>query len=368
MVTNVDSNDNLTFSIKDSFIDSTPTVNSTNLVTSGGVKSALDINTTDIAAAVVRIANNETNISNHTNAIQALDGRVSTNTTDIDSLETTVGTLSTNVNTNTTNIGTLSNLTTTNKTSLVNAVNEINIPSKLVSVGAEAPTDGRRVWFKKGKNLINYEDFTGTITNYYFVTLPSTNFGLEAGKTYTLSLDIVSSVTPFAISVGAGTTSYAVDIKQVGDNQNGRNSITFTPTESQLANGNILFFRAPRYVTSQSSASFTITNVQLEEGSTATTYEPFVEQQGIYVDNELWYDTSFIKSKYYSSITTSDTGYYNLGLMSNEVAVIGIKHNPVESATKIELYSNQLGQIFIRVSVGSVYSARTITNLTVYYI
>ena len=77
IVTNVDSNDNLTFSIKNSFIDSTPTANSTNLVTSGGVKSALDINTTDIAAAVVRIANNTTNIS--------------TNTTDIDNLETTVG-------------------------------------------------------------------------------------------------------------------------------------------------------------------------------------------------------------------------------------------------------------------------------------
>ena len=44
IVTNVDSNDNLTFSIKDSFIDSTPTVNSTNLVTSGGVKFALDTN------------------------------------------------------------------------------------------------------------------------------------------------------------------------------------------------------------------------------------------------------------------------------------------------------------------------------------
>lgn len=44
IVTNVDSNDNLTFSIKSSFIDSTPTANSTNLITSGGVKSALDTN------------------------------------------------------------------------------------------------------------------------------------------------------------------------------------------------------------------------------------------------------------------------------------------------------------------------------------
>ncbi len=159
IVTNVDSNDNLTFSIKNSFIDSTPTVNSTNLVTSGGVKSALDINTTDIAAAVIRIANNETNISNNTDDIEALEDAVSTNTTnistnttDIDNLETTVGTLSTNVNTNTTNIGTLSNLTTTSKTNLVSAINEVNtgdnISERLVSIGSLAPETNEKVWFK----------------------------------------------------------------------------------------------------------------------------------------------------------------------------------------------------------------------------
>ena len=159
IVTNVDSNDNLTFSIKSSFIDSTPTVNSTNLVTSGGVKSALDINTTDIAAAVIRIANNETNISNNTDDIEDLEDAVSTNTTnistnttDINSLETTVGTLSTNVNTNTTNIGTLNNLTTTSKTNLVSAINEVNtgdnISERLVSIGSLAPETNEKVWFK----------------------------------------------------------------------------------------------------------------------------------------------------------------------------------------------------------------------------
>lgn len=62
IVTNVDSNDNLTFSIKNSFIDSTPTVNSTNLVTSGGVKSAINANTTRIDAAEIQIETNKNNI------------------------------------------------------------------------------------------------------------------------------------------------------------------------------------------------------------------------------------------------------------------------------------------------------------------
>lgn len=255
IVTNVDSNDNLTFSIKSSFIDSTPTVNSTNLVTSGGVKSALDINTTDIAAAVIRIANNETNISNNTDDIEALEDAVSTNTTnistnttDIDSLETTVGTLSTNVNANTTKIGTLSNLTTTSKTNLVSAINEVNtgdnISERLVSIGSLAPETNEKVWFK--------------------------------------------------------TTS---------------------------------------------------------------------GEEGIYVNEELWYKKSFaIKTKHFSSITTANTGYYNLELKCNEAAILGFRYDPVDSATKLEIYSNEQGFWFIRCSVGNVYNAYTITNLTVFYI
>ena len=213
IVTNVDSNDNLTFSIKNSFIDSTPTVNSTNLVTSGGVKSALDINTTDIAAAVIRIANNETN-----------------------------------VNTNTTNIGTLSNLTTTSKTNLVSAINEVNtgdnISERLVSIGSLAPETNEKVWFK--------------------------------------------------------TTS---------------------------------------------------------------------GEEGIYVNEELWYNKSFaIKTKHFSSITTANTGYYNLDLKCDEAAILGFRYDPVDSATKLEIYSNEQGFWFIRCSVGNVYNAYTITNLTVFYI
>ena len=181
IVTNVDSNDNLTFSIKSSFIDSTPTVNSTNLVTSGGVKSALDINTTDIAAAVIRIANNETNISNNTDDIEALEDAVSTNTTnistnttDINSLETTVGTLSTNINANTTNIGTLNNLTTTNKTNLVNAINELETDKLETSaVVNEASTDTDKTYsanYLNDKIFTAFEDGTWTKNTTYVRT------------------------------------------------------------------------------------------------------------------------------------------------------------------------------------------------------
>lgn len=86
IVTNVDSNDNLTFSIKSSFIDSTPTTNSTNLVTSGGVKSAIDTVTAATNQNTINIGNNTTTINSHTTSISNLTGRMTTAEEDIDNL------------------------------------------------------------------------------------------------------------------------------------------------------------------------------------------------------------------------------------------------------------------------------------------
>ena len=109
-------------------------------------------------------------------------------------------------------------------------------------------------------------------------------------------------------------------------------------------------------------------NIMLNEGAIELPYEPYVEPS-INVDGEEWYNKSLaIKSKFYSSITTSSSGYANLNLKCNEVAVIGMKHDIIGSAAEVELYSNDQGYWYIRCSVGTVYGAHTITNLTVYYI
>lgn len=292
IVTNVDSNDNLTFSIKSSFIDSTPTTNSTNLVTSGGVKSALDINTTDIAAAVIRIANNETNISNHTSAIQALNGSVSTNTTDISTntsniaeLQTQVGTNTSNIATNTSNIasneadiGTLNNLTTTDKTSLVNAINELNAPEKWVSVGTEAPTDGRRVWFKKSKNLadISQIQIGKSWSNENYVQRATILYiPIEKGKSYYL----ISTHTNSAITSVRAVVNHGINDK----------TSCYVVASFPYTNNNW------EYVSIEVLANTTFTSEMLEgvqilfcEGSTATPYEPYVEPS-INVDGEEWF-------------------------------------------------------------------------------
>lgn len=257
--------------------------------------------------------------------------------------------------------------------------------SNLVSVGANQPGDDKRVWFKKGKNLYNnalisanllktrttvtYENgqivMSTTGADAYFGNIVSVGnswseqygqlISVEPNTNYTLSITNNVVDKNFITYYDENKVSIKIDYNQPYQ-------VTFTTPN----NAKYVSFRfGTANSTSDGVYKF---NIQLEKGSTATTYEPYVEPS-INVDGEEWYTPSFaIKTKVYPSVTTSDTGYYNLNLLSNEVAVIGIKHNPVESATKIELYSNQLGQVFIRVSVGGVYSARTIYNLIVYYI
>ena len=134
------------------------------------------------------------------------------------------------------------------------------------------------------KNLVNQlKNIKGSKTNSYYVDITSgsgdiSTVHLVADTTYTLSFDITSSVIPFVISVGAGNGTYAKEVA-VGTsdliiNYNGRVSVTFTPSSSQLSSGDILAFRAPRYDSAQ-SYSYSVSNIQLEIGSSATDYVPY---------------------------------------------------------------------------------------------
>lgn len=157
----------------------------------------------------------------------------------------------------------------------------------------------------EGKNLINISNINGNLNNSYYGEYVL-DFTLEEGITYTLSLDVQVSVTPFWFSVGCGTSSYIKDIRQIGYLNNGRNSITFTPTSTQLSSGTKLFMRCPRYL-AKTTATYTLSNIQLELGSTATTYEPYQStsypvnlgnielckiedyKDKIYKENDKWY-------------------------------------------------------------------------------
>ena len=121
-----------------------------------------------------------------------------------------------------------------------------------------------------GKNLYAYGDYNVNTTYYFKEQLLLENY--ENNTTYTLSFDINVNETPFNISVGYGNTGYARDMREMYSLTNGHNSITFTTNNANYTN---LYFRCPRYSTSGTQRTGTVSNIQLEKGSQATSYEPY---------------------------------------------------------------------------------------------
>lgn len=187
-------------------------------------------------------------------------------------------------------------------------IDELNAPEKWLLVGTTAPTDGRRVWFSKGKNLLDYNSFvkgrinssTGQIeyaNNVSSVTITSNSI------TYTSTQAWNNGVTSGFIPIKQGEYIYKIKnaslkvfvyidyydssynfISRYGDkiiNADEETTwlINFTNTSA-------------KYIRLHYEMGFantiTLTEAQLEQGTTATTYEPYVEKS-INVDDELWY-------------------------------------------------------------------------------
>lgn len=132
-----------------------------------------------------------------------------------------------------------------------------------------------------GKNLLNMlkDNYGGTSANVYYVDLTVNGndinaITLIAGQTYTLSADVQCDNMPCKFSVGCGNGTYTQDIITKDVAANGRVSVTFTPTEEQLTNKPFLAIRPIRY-SDQSSFTWSVSNIQLELGSTATEFAPY---------------------------------------------------------------------------------------------
>ncbi len=259
--------------------------------------AAIEENSEDIADLQTQVGTNTSDIADLTTQVGTNTGNIATNTSNIATNTGNIATNTSNIATNTSNIGSLSNLTTTDKTSLVNAVNEVNDPTKWVSVGSTAPTGGEKVWFAKSKNLfdinatpkrieqcsISVSDNILNVTNNgsycrteWLIPTKSSNYIFSCNysnpNNCSILVRIYKSDNSTIISQTTATTSASGSI-----------ALNFSTTEASV------YIRI--YSNSLSSAntgSVAFSNIQVEEGSTATTYEPYVET-GINVDNELWY-------------------------------------------------------------------------------
>lgn len=186
------------------------------------------------------------------------------------------------VNTNAEEVGDTTSLTTTDKTSVVNAVNELNAPEKWVSVGTTAPTDGRRVWFKKSKNLLKLNLIT-TPTTYSGVTFTPNNDG-------TITLNGTATGTRWVDLSNIDYGSTAFNLSEVKNTIKSLTSNNYTMS-AKITNGKVnINFNATNKMTScylyeNTTYNNAILQIQFEKGPTATTYEPYVEKT-INIDDE----------------------------------------------------------------------------------
>lgn len=125
-----------------------------------------------------------------------------------------------------------------------------------------------------GKNLYKYGDISDTVSNNYFVNHKLLD-NFENNTTYTISLDITSTVQPFRISIGYGNDGFQKEMVNgtIPNVNNGHISFTFTTNDTTYSN---LWIRAPRYTT-PTTYTTAVSNIMLEKGIQATTYEPYQE-------------------------------------------------------------------------------------------
>ena len=129
------------------------------------------------------------------------------------------------------------------------------------------PTTGEEVWIQKGKNLYNPK-------NTYVVGDNSQNVGfvykgVEVGETYTFSAPNYSWLN---ISIHDVSGTYIRSL----DGYETIKELTFTAQENE-AYIILTFYSGRENLTSTDGIDFT--NVQLEQGEAATSYEPYVDKK-----------------------------------------------------------------------------------------
>lgn len=163
-----------------------------------------------------------------------------------------------------------------------------------IFVGAEEPTTGEKVWLRKGKNVFNFyniqtkypnaklntksnNSFSITNIGNWAYALLNLNLNLKPNTIYTLSADVTNSN-------GAYCGFYIdnnIDGCKNGD-KSFKSAITFTTDETGVQN--VFAYVNRSATTTASTYTVTFNNVQLEQGSKATSYEAYIEPQ-IFVRN-----------------------------------------------------------------------------------
>lgn len=195
-----------------------------------------------------------------------------------------------------------------------------------VYVGAEEPTTGEKVWFRKGKNYLDISKL-GTRTSYG-ITFTPTNTGIKITGTATdtyaygssIKIDLKKGKTYTLYGKNAGNT-LKIELKKTGTSvmsiKTSGDKVTFTTSEDIDSITFIL-----EGITKGTTYDYEITNIQIEPGSSAKPYEAYIEPQ-IFVRNSNGVYEEFIK-KNKEEITFIKRYYAGKNLNCNEITDTGI--------------------------------------------
>jgi hypothetical protein len=179
-----------------------------------------------------------------------------------------------------------------------------------VKVSKTEPTTNDKVWIQKGKNLFNINKLnicaignaTYSIQNNEMVITSNGTYAcidvlvkLEKGRTYFLSANAInSSVERANISVFSSDYTKTYTEQYVFDTI-GTLGISFTPEEE-----NIIIRLYSNANGESATNTVTYSNIQIEQGSTATEYEPYIEKAIYTKNNNGVYEEFYDEADYYT--------------------------------------------------------------------
>lgn len=210
--------------------------------------------------------------------------------------------------------------------------------SSSVYVGGKEPTgnDRKKVWMQKGKNYLDISKLKSRTT--YGITFAPTDtgikisgtaydtyaygdsikFDLEKGKTYTLYGNNAGNTLKLELK---NNKTIFMSIKTT------ENKVTFTPSKNVESITFVL-----EGITKGTTYDYEISNLQIEQGSKATTFQPYVEPQ-IFIKNSNEVYEEFIKKQLESRITELEK--YETGSANIEVATSDVQLNYYHKIGKV---------------------------------
>ena len=207
-------------------------------------------------------------------------------------------------------------------------IDYINNDLEKIKVSPTEPTTNEKVWIQKGKNLFKELQNMKEVTGQYKV-LALGNISTVEGETYTISFDtnnnggdvyVHEAIFNYGTAICDGT----------------RKSITVTAKHTKT-------FHNHTVINSISSVNtpYDISNVQIEQGATATEYEPYVEPR-LYCKNDNSVFEEFYKEKTSKVLWTNSNPSSSIGYTNNGIILSSGDYDELEIWCKFSATSQDL--------------------------